>query len=287
MKETNLNGRGGSDFGGRADSGAEDKSFSEAVPYGAAEALRAAIEKGRPVAALTGAGVSAESGIPTFRGAEGLWKGFRAEELATPEAFRRNPDKVWAWYTWRRGLVLDASPNAAHHSLAALERICVGRGGSRPGEFTLITQNVDGLHQRAGSRRVVELHGNIHHARCLQCGHVAPLPDGPETTNQVLLCTRCDARTRPHIVWFGEMLPEQPWREAYAAAAAAAVLLVIGTSAAVYPAAGLVDVTLTGGGVVIEINPEETEMSHRATWVIRQPAGIAMPALLRATGIAD
>lgn len=280
----------------------------EADLSGAAAALREALEAGRPVAALTGAGVSAESGIPTFRGAGGLWKGFRAEELATPGAFQRDPAKVWEWYTWRRDLVLQAEPNPGHLALAALERAHQN--------FTLITQNVDGLHQRAGSRRVVELHGNIHHARCLDCGHVASLPepkagaleasDGAEDADVstgpgcegsggdgadgvrrgvgeegVPRCVRCGGGTRPHIVWFGEMLPEEPWRHAYAAAAGAAVLLVVGTSAAVYPAAGLVDVTLAGGGAVVEINPQATDVSERVTWSLRTPAGEALPELLQ------
>lgn len=263
----------------------------------AALVLRGAIDKGEPIAALTGAGVSAESGIPTFRGSGGLWRGFRAEELATPQAFRQHPERVWAWYLWRRGLVLDARPNPAHDGLAALER--------HHSPFTLITQNVDGLHQRAGSRLVVELHGNIHHARCTGCGHVGPLGDNvgagetvtdveaaPEIaqtknahTAGIPSCERCGAGTRPHIVWFGEQLPEQPWRQAYAAAATASLLLVVGTSAAVYPAAGLVDVTLAGGGSVIEINPEETDVSGKVSWSVRDAAGVALPALLQEAGL--
>lgn len=254
----------------------------------AAQAVRQAMADDGWIAALTGAGVSAESGIPTFRGAEGLWRGFRAEELATPEAFQRDPDNVWQWYMWRRGLVLDAQPNAAHKALAALERHHRG--------FTLVTQNVDGLHQRAGSERVVELHGNIHHARCLQCGRAARLPepgdgdgpvrDGERTDMETPRCPQCDGSTRPHIVWFGETLPQQPWRQAHAAAASADVLLVIGTSAAVYPAAGLIDVTLAGGGRVIEINPQATDASERVTWALRGPAGDVLPELLQAGGVA-
>lgn len=271
---------------------------------GAAKGLRTAIKRGCPVVALTGAGVSAESGIPTFRGAGGLWQGYRAEELATPEAFQRDPAKVWEWYHWRRGLVLEAQPNPAHEALAELERV------HEP--FTLITQNVDGLHQRAGSRRVVELHGNIHHARCTVCEHVVPLGehtrdhpdedgDGPGADSSgahgpaadssravepgLVACARCGARARPHIVWFGEVLPEQPWQEAHVAAASAAVLLVVGTSAAVYPAAGLVDVTAAAGGAVVEINPEQTALSSRATFSLREPAGVALPTLLRGAGI--
>lgn len=261
--------------------------------HDAASVFRSVIDTSRPIAVLTGAGVSAESGIPTFRGAGGLWRGHRAEELATPEAFRRDPEKVWEWYRWRRGIVLKAEPNAAHGALAQLERV--------HNPFTLITQNVDGLHQRAGSRQVVELHGNIHHARCTVCGHVAPLleptaavgdgggGDGSESatgeSSSLVRCQDCGKLARPHIVWFGETLPQEAWQKAYEAAATAAVLLVVGTSAAVYPAAGLVDVTLAAGGKVIEINPEETAMSYRVSFNIKEQAGVALPLLLRECGV--
>ena len=245
-----------------------------AVIEAAGARLREAVDKGEPIAALTGAGVSAESGIPTFRGAGGFWEGFRAEDLATPEACRDNPEKVWEWYHWRRRFVLDASPNPAHRALAALERV-------HP-RFTLITQNVDGLHQRAGSQRVVELHGSLHQMRCLDCGLVAPVPGDAEG---VMRCAACGGVCRPHIVWFGELLPEEEWRRAYAAALGARVMLVAGTSAAVYPAAGLVEVAADRGADVIEVNPEETALSWRATWAIREPAGAAVPKLLAAARI--
>lgn len=241
----------------------------------AAGRLRRAVEGDELIVALTGAGVSAESGVPTFRGQDGLWQGFRAEELATPEAFRRHPAKVWEWYHWRRRLVLGAVPNQAHKALAALEK------AHRP--FTLITQNVDGLHQRAGSGRVLELHGNLHEVRCTQCGRVAPLDADAEG---IVPCPTCGAPGRPHIVWFGELLPEEPWQKAYAAASEAAVFLVVGTSAAVYPAAGLVELAAERGAALIEINPAETALSPRATWTIRQPAGGALPLLLAEAGIA-
>lgn len=237
--------------------------------HAAGERLRRAAAAGEPVVALTGAGVSAESGIPTFRGQGGLWRGFSPEELATPGAFRRSPDTVWEWYHWRRRLVLEAQPNPAHEALAALEKAHE--------RFTLITQNVDGLHQRAGSQRVIELHGNVHYVRCTECGRVAPLT---EDADGVVRCDACDGLGRPHIVWFGEMLPEEPWQTAYAAALEAAVMLVVGTSAAVYPAAGLVELAADRGADVVEINPEATALSPQATWTIREPAGVALPRLL-------
>lgn len=246
-----------------------------AVARAAADRLSRAVPGDEPIVALTGAGVSAESGIPTFRGPGGLWKGFRAEELATPEAFRRDPGTVWEWYHWRRRLVLEAEPNPAHEALATLEKV--------HRRFTLVTQNVDRLHQRAGSERVWELHGNLHEVRCTECGVVAPLNPDAEG---IVSCEACGGLGRPHIVWFGEMLPEVPWQRAYAAAMEAAVLLVIGTSAAVYPAAGLVELAARGGAVVIEVNPAETALSSQATWTIRLPAGVALPRMLAEAGIA-
>ena len=176
---------------------------------------------------LTGAGVSAESGVPTFRGANGLWKQYRAEDLATPQAFARDPKLVWEWYDWRRGLIAAARPNAGHYALAELQ--------DRVPRFTLITQNVDDLHDDAGSRDVLKLHGSIWVQRCTQCGkektdRTTPLPEIPPK------CA-CGALLRPGIVWFGEMLPQDVWQHAEWAAEHAEIFLVIGTSALVYPAA--------------------------------------------------
>ncbi|HEY8414514.1 MAG TPA: Sir2 family NAD-dependent protein deacetylase, partial [Thermaerobacter sp.] len=187
----------------------------------AAELLRRAVARRQPVAALTGAGISAESGVPTFRGSGGLWRGFRPEELATPAAFARDPQRVWEWYHWRRGLVLAAEPNPGHRALAVLE-------DRLQDAFTLITQNVDGLHQRAGSRRVVKLHGNLLEARCTRCGRVEPLAPG---ASGIPRCPACGAMQRPNVVWFGEPLPGAAWARARQAAATASVFLVIGTSA--------------------------------------------------------
>lgn len=222
------------------------------------------------VAALTGAGISAESGIPTFRGAGGLWRQFRAEDLATPEAFARDPRLVWEWYDWRRGLIARAEPNAGHRALAELER--------RAGRFTLITQNVDGLHDRAGSRNVLKVHGDIWMVRCTACGRETrddrvPLPELPPRCE-------CGGLLRPGVVWFGEPLPDNVWREAERATRQAEVFLVIGTAAVVYPAAGLVPLAKAAGAKVIEINLDETPYSAQVDCSLRGRAGELLPGLI-------
>jgi NAD-dependent deacetylase len=222
------------------------------------------------VAALTGAGISAESGIPTFRGAGGLWREFRAEDLATPEAFARDPRLVWEWYDWRRGLIARAEPNAGHRALAEL--------GRRLERFTLITQNVDGLHDRAGSRNVLKLHGDIWMVRCTACGRETrddrvPLPELPPRCE-------CGGLLRPGVVWFGEPLPEDVWREAERATRQAEVFLVIGTAAVVYPAAGLVPLAKAAGAKVVEINLDETPYSAQVDCSLRGRAGELLPELI-------
>ncbi len=221
-----------------------------------------------PVTALTGAGVSAESGVPTFRGEEGLWRRHRADELATPTAFRRDPLLVWEWYDWRRRLIDQCRPNPAHHTLASMEQAL--------NVFTLITQNVDGLHQAAGSNNVLELHGNIWRLRCTACNHVCedhrvPLPDLPPP------CPQCGQLLRPDVVWFGESLPGEILDTAWAAAERCRTILVIGTSATVQPAASLPLVALRGGATLVEFNPAETPLSRHAHRVIRAPAAQALP----------
>ncbi len=223
------------------------------------------------VVALTGAGISAESGIPTFRGAGGLWRTHRAEDLATPEAFGHDPQLVWEWYEWRRGLIAAAEPNAGHRALAELARL-------RPG-FRLVTQNVDGLHDRAGSSEILKLHGDIWTLRCTGCRPAErrdtrfPLPELPPRCS-------CRAMERPGVVWFGEALPEDVWAQAHAAAREAELLLVIGTSAVVYPAAGLADLAKSSGAKVVEINIAETPMSQRVDISWRASAAEALPLLL-------
>lgn len=237
------------------------------------ETLVGALRNARRVAVLTGAGISAESGIPTFRDAGGLWEGIRFEDVATPEAFGRNPTRVWEFYEARRRAAAAALPNAGHVALAKLEE--------RFDDFLLATQNVDGLHRRAGSRNLVELHGTLARRRCPSCGAsvegLEPLKDLPPPC-------QCGGRFRPDIVWFGEMLPPAAWSAAEKAAREAQVYLVVGTSAEVYPAAGLALIAADGGAKLFEINPSSTSLSRVFEGVLREPAGVALPRLLEALG---
>ena len=228
----------------------------------AAAAIRAL--RPRHVVVFTGAGVSAESGIPTFRGEGGLWRKFRAEELATPEAFARDPALVWEWYEWRRGLVLAAVPNAAHRAIAALP------------DAVVVTQNVDALHARAGSADVVELHGSLFRVRCVREQHVraAPVPFGHFPPR-----CECGALLRPDVVWFGEMLPEDALARASAVMHGADLVLIIGTSGIVYPAAGLVALCR---GMTVEINPQTSALGSRCTYAIAATAAAATPPLVQA-----
>lgn len=256
----------------------------------ALDRARALVAGARRIVVLTGAGVSAESGVPTFRGAGGLWKTFRAEELATPEAFARDPRLVWEWYQWRRELVARCEPNAAHRALARLALARAALGGGR--DVTIVTQNVDGLHARAAreaasrpdgvSRAMpLELHGKLFATRCVRCGadagDVTVDATSPETLPR---CARCGALLRPGVVWFGEALDPAVLAAATEAAAAAEVALVVGTSALVYPAAGLASHTLAGGGAVVEVNPDATPLSGRATLALRGAAGAVIPAIV-------
>jgi NAD-dependent deacetylase len=223
----------------------------------------------RSVVVLTGAGISAESGVPTFRGEGGLWRNYRAEDLATPFAFRRDPQLVWEWYDWRRGLIDTCQPNATHWTLATMEQ--------HFDEFVLITQNVDGLHHLAGSRRLVELHGNIWRMRCTRAcqppwqDRRVPLPEIPPR------CPACRALARPDVVWFGESLPGQALDGAFAVAQSCEMMLVIGTSAWVQPAASLPVVAMQSGAYAIEINLEPTPLSDAVNETIHQPAATALP----------
>ena len=226
----------------------------------AAEILRGA----KRVAALTGAGISAESGVPTFRGKEGLWRRFRAEDLATPEAFARDPKLVWEWYDWRRGLIARCAPNPGHTTLAAWEKTFP--------EFTLITQNVDGLHPLAGSTNILELHGNIWKVRCTAEHTVSDNRDVP-LREIPPRCPHCGALLRPHIVWFGEMLDRAVIERAFAVIGACDVMLVVGTSAIVHPAAALPFAAAEAGATIIEINPDPTPLTPHAAVSLRGPAG--------------
>ncbi len=231
--------------------------------------LRAA----RHIAVLTGAGVSAESGIPTFRDAQvGLWARYRPEDLATPEAFERNPKLVWDWYAWRREIVRGAQPNPGHYALADMQQ--------RVPQFSLITQNVDGYHQLAGSTAVIELHGNIMRARCSREEVVIDQWAAPAGTPP--RCPHCSAPLRPDVVWFGEMLPPAALEAAAQAANTCDVFFSVGTSSLVEPAASLARVALQRGAAVVEINPAITPLTARATFVLHGASGEILPALVKA-----
>jgi len=231
------------------------------------------IRTARHICVLTGAGISAESGIPTFRDAlTGLWERFRPEELATPEAFNRNPRRVWDWYESRRESIRRAEPNPGHRALAAL--------AGRVPRLTLVTQNVDGLHQRAGSEGVIEYHGNILRDRCTVEQTVVQRAGA--SGDDLPRCSSCGALVRPDVVWFGEAIPAAAMRLADAAALDCDLFLSIGTSSLVYPAAGLAETALRRGATVIEINPQPTDLSDAAAVVLRGPAGVMLPGVLDA-----
>jgi NAD-dependent deacetylase len=233
--------------------------------------LERLLETAHTVAILTGAGVSAESGVPTFRDPGGLWSQFRPEELANVEAFIRNPQLVWEWYQYRRRVIADVTPNAGHFALAEMETLV--------DDFTLTTQNVDNLHQRAGSADVVELHGNISRNFCLDCRRDA----GPLSIAEgepVPRCAACGGMLRPGVVWFGEMLPGEQLRRASDAAARCQLFLSIGTSGEVYPAAQLPGLAREHGAYVVEINPRPSSIANRMHECIEGPSGVVLPAML-------
>jgi NAD-dependent deacetylase len=231
------------------------------------------LAEARSVAVLTGAGISAESGIPTFRGPGGLWNNYRPEDLATPQAFARDAKLVWEWYDWRRQRVAAAKPNPGHAALAELE--------ANVPQFALITQNVDGLHRAAGSRNIIELHGNIWRLRCVSCSreeenHATPLPEIPPRCS-------CGSLLRPGVVWFGESLPPDAMQQAAQSAGRCDLFLLCGTSAVVYPAASLPERALAAGAKVVEINLEPTPFSEMAHLSLRGKSGEILPRLVRAT----
>jgi len=243
-------------------------------PVGESSSLTEArewIANARSVAVLTGAGISAESGVPTFRGAGGLWRNFRPEDLATPEAFTRDPKLVWEWYSWRRGLIAATEPNAGHAALVELER--------RISRFTLVTQNVDGLHDRAGSRSPLKVHGDIWNLRCVTCGREGrderlEFPELPPRCE-------CGGMLRPGVVWFGEALPLDVLAAGERACANADVMLVVGTSAVVWPAAGLVPIASQCGARVIEVNLAATPFSGMVDCALQGKAGAILPGLIQ------
>lgn len=254
------------------------------------EEARALLAEAGRVVVLTGAGVSAESGVPTFRGESGLWRSHRPEELATPQAFRRDPVLVWSWYQWRRELVARCAPNPGHRALAAF--------AARRPDTRIVTQNVDGLHQvaareeeaRTGRRPAhppLELHGGLFRNRCLGCGTRSSGRDrAVDTTSARTLprCDGCDALLRPDVVWFGEGLDGDVLDAAFSAAQAADVCLVVGTSALVQPAASLPLATLEAGGALVEVNPAPTPLTGRCRVALRGPGGTLLPDLLAPEG---
>jgi len=233
------------------------------------EAARNAVRGANRIAVLTGAGVSAESGIPTFRSHGGFWRNRRFEDLATPQGFARDPKLVWQWYEERRRGIASARPNAGHAALVSIER--------RATEFTLITQNVDGLHDLAGSKNIVKLHGDIWTVRCTSCGSART--ERAEMNDLPPHCA-CGGMLRPGVVWFGEMLPQGAIESATAAVRRAEVLIVAGTSAQVYPAAGLIPLALDSGAQVVEINPEPTDFSGEVTFALRGNSADILPQLV-------
>ncbi len=234
-------------------------------------AIRADIGPRTRIAALTGAGISAASGVPTFRGGEeSLWENDRPEDLATPHAFQRDAEKVWRWYDWRRSVIADCEPNDAHRALVSLEAVCDG--------MTVITQNVDGLHQRAGSRVVHEFHGSIWTLRCTRCGHesnnnVVPLPPLPS-------CGVCNGLMRPGVVWFGEAIDPMVMQASVEAATDCDLFLVIGTSGLVYPASGLARTAKESGATVLEFNLEEGGVSAWVDHMIPGSADATLPLIV-------
>jgi NAD-dependent deacetylase len=233
--------------------------------------LRERLHAAARVTILTGAGVSAGSGVPTFRGPHGLWRNYRAEDLATPQVFARDPQLVWEWYDWRRTLIASCRPNAAHEAIARLS--------TRPG-FTLVTQNVDGLHELAGTRHVVRIHGSIWEVRCTGCGHAredrrAPLPSLPPA------CARCGALERPGVVWFGEAIDPDVLKRCEESLDCD-VFISAGTSSVVYPAAGLIHEARRAGAFTVEINPVATEAAAHVDLVLAAPAEEVFPTLIGA-----
>ncbi len=233
------------------------------------------IKNSKRVSALTGAGVSAESGVPTFRGSDGLWNNYRAEELATPQAFKRDPNLVWRWYDWRRTLLAPLRPNDGHYALSQMEKFY--------DDFTLVTQNVDGLHRMAGSKTPVELHGNIWLMRCVSEGTVTENRNAPLVAMPPV-CNDCGGLLRPHIVWFGESLDEDILTRAFRAAEQCDLFFVIGTSGVVQPSASLASIAQQNSATVIEINLEPTPITDVADATLLGPSAKIMPELLEAVG---
>ena len=239
------------------------------------QGLIEALKNAKKTAVLTGAGISAESGVPTFRGEGGLWKQYRPEELATFEAFSRDPNLVWEWYSWRKNLIAEVSPNPGHHALVQLEKYYP--------EFTLITQNVDNLHREAGSENILELHGNIRRNYCLDCGK--NYEDSELTLGSRVNSCECGGLIRPAVVWFGESLPQDTLEGSFQKAGECEVFFSIGTSAVVYPAAMLPVHAKRTGALLVEINPQETMLTPNADHFLQGASGEILPELVKEMGI--
>ncbi len=236
-----------------------------------------ALAEAESVVAATGAGMSKESGIPTFRDAlDGLWAHYNPEELASREGFRSDPSRVWGWYNYRRGLIAATSPHAGHEALARLETLIP--------EFIVVTQNIDDMHRRAGSKRILELHGNINRCKCFEHDHPVgdmgvPLADADGPLDPPT-CTRCGSHIRPDVVWFGEMLPPGVFEEAERRAMSCDVMIVVGTSGLVYPAASLPMLAGSAGATVVEVNTEPSEITRFANIFLQGPAGQILPEIV-------
>jgi len=235
------------------------------------EDIPQAFARARRVAVITGAGVSAESGVPTFRGEEGLWRNFRAEELATPAAFARDPQLVWDWYDWRRGICAKAEPNSAHLTIAAMEQ--------HYPEFLLITQNVDGLHNRAGSKKIAEIHGNIWKARCTKCSSKFEIPETPLT--EMPRCPDCKSLARPHIVWFGESYDVDLLESVLQFLSRTELVLVAGTSGMVPMPVYLTQHAMQAGAHAVDVNLEDSQLTPVVDASLRGKAGDVLPDLWR------
>lgn len=232
--------------------------------------LLSRLKNASSVVALSGAGISADSGIPTFRGEDGLWENQKPEEIATPQALRTNPDLFWKFYNWRKKLIKEVKPNLGHYALVDFERIYE--------DFLVVTQNVDNLHREAGNEKIIELHGNIFHTKCAECGniHGKPIPENV----QIPICESCGGPLRPDVVLFGENLEEKKLRAAQEAAAGSEIFFSVGTSSLVEPAASLPFLAKGNGSYVVEINSEETPLSQHADECLRGKTEKLLPALV-------
>ncbi len=236
------------------------------------ERIKNLLDKARKVCAMTGAGISAESGIPTFRGGgnSALWKGMPFDQISSARMIKEDLDAVWEWFDYRRGIYKDCEPNAGHFALAEWQ--------NRFEDFTLITQNVDGLHECAGSQDVLELHGNINHAKCENCGKVYKM-NAEDVPHKPEICNKCQTKVRPDVVLFGEMLPVEAFEKAEQKSRNCELFFIIGTSALVYPAAGLAEIAQFSGAKLVEINPEETPLTDFCDFSLRGKAGEILPLL--------